>query len=147
MRTNNGFWDSSALVPLCVRQGGTSAFRTLWRQSSRVVVWSGATVEMRSALARLAREKLIDADGLQFAVARLEAMRGGWREIASGEKVRLLAEDIPDAYGLRALDSFQLAAALVWCREKPKGRLFVCDDARLSEAAQKAGFTVKLEPV
>ncbi|PYS52377.1 MAG: hypothetical protein DMF68_01790 [Acidobacteria bacterium] len=57
-------------------------------------------------------------------------------------KVRSLAERLPDAYGLRALDSFQLAAALVWCNEKPKNRVFVCDDSKLSMAAQTVGFTV-----
>ncbi len=143
MKTKNGFWDSSALVPLCVRQTASPGLRTLWRQSSRIVVWSGSTVEIRSALSRLQRDRHIDAKGLQLAVARLEAMRRGWHEIISSEKMRLIAEDLPDTYGLRALDSFQLAAALVWCKEKPKGRLFVCVDIRLSEAAQKAGFTVK----
>lgn len=143
MKTKNGFWDSSALVPLCVRQTATQSFRTLWRQSSRIVVWSGATVEIRSALSRLHRDKYIDAKGLQLAITRLDAMRNGWREIITSEKMRLIAEDLPDTYGLRALDSFQLAAALIWCQEKPKGRLFICDDARLSEAAQKAGFTIK----
>jgi hypothetical protein len=43
---------------------------------------------------------------------------------------------------LRALDSFQLAAALVWCKEMPRGRQFVCCDVRLAEAATKAGFDV-----
>jgi predicted nucleic acid-binding protein len=143
MKTNNGFWDSSALVPLCVRQTTSQSFRQLWRQSSRVIVWSGASVEIRSALARLHRENEIDAKGLQFAVRRLEAMRRQWREIITGDKLRSIAEELPDTYSLRALDSFQLAAALVWCKEKPKGRLFICDDTRLSEAAQKSGFTVK----
>ena len=36
----------------------------------------------------------------------------------------------------------KLAAALVWCKEQPRGRLFVCCDARLVEAATKAGFDV-----
>ncbi len=143
MKTNNGFWDSSALVPLCVRQTASQSFRQLWRQSSRVIVWSGATVEIRSALARLHRENETDAKGLQFAINRLEAMRRGWREIITGDKLHSIAAELPDTYSLRALDSFQLAAALVWCREKPKGRLFICDDARLSEAAQKVGFTIK----
>lgn len=143
MKTNNGFWDSSALVPLCVRQTASQSFRRLWRQSSRVVVWSGGVVEIRSALARLHRENAMDAKGLQFAINRLEAMRRGWREIITGDKLHTIAAALPDTYSLRALDSFQLAAALVWCKEKPKGRLFVCDDARLNEVAQKAGFTIK----
>lgn len=115
----------------------------MWRQSNRIVVWEGATVEIRSALARLHSNGEIDAAGLQFALKKLEAMRRGWHEIVTGDKLRSIAEDLPDTYGLRALDSFQLAAALVWCKEKPKGRLFICDDARLIEAAQKAGFTIK----
>jgi predicted nucleic acid-binding protein len=126
MKTNNGFWDSSALVPLCVRQTASQSFRQLWRHSSR-----------------LHRENQIDAKGLQFAINRLEAMRRQWREIITGDKLHSIAAELPDTYSLRALDSFQLAAALVWCKEKPKGRLFICDDMRLSEAAQKVGFTIK----
>lgn len=143
MKTNQGFWDTSALVPLCVRQGASPDFRKLWQKSSRVVVWWGATVEIRSALSRLQRGNFINAQGLRFALTRLEAMRQQWRELTPSEKLRDIAETLPDVYGLTSLDSFQLAAALVWCNEKPKGRLFICDDARLSEAAQKAGFTVK----
>jgi len=143
MKTNTGFWDSSALVPLCVRQTSSQDFRRLWRSCDRISVWLGSTVEIRSALSRLHREGLVDDKGLQFSISRLEAMRTQWREIVTSEKLRLIAEGLPDSYGLRALDSFQLAAALVWCKEKPKGRLFICDDVRLSEAARKAGFTVK----
>ena len=70
-------------------------------------------------------------------------MRRGWSEIVTGDKLRTIAEDLPDTYGLRVLDSFQLAVALVWCKAKAKGRLFVCNDEHLIEAAQKAGFTMK----
>ena len=118
-------------------------FRRLWRQSSRITVWSGATVEIRSALARLRRDNEIDAKGLQFSINRLEAMRRIWREIVTSDKLRSIAEDLPDNDGLRALDSFQLAAALLWCQEKQRGRLFICDDLRLNEAAEKHGFIVK----
>jgi hypothetical protein len=41
---------------------------------------------------------------------------------------------------MRALDSFHLAAALAWCKERPRGRLFVCCDVRLADAAIKIGF-------
>lgn len=143
MKINTSFWDSSALVPLCVRQTSSQGFRRLWRSGDRISAWSGSTVEIRSALSRLRRESLIDDKGLQFSIARLEAMSNQWREIVTSEKLRSIAEVLPDTYGLRALDSFQLAAALVWCKEKPKGRLFICDDIRLNEAARKAGFKVK----
>ena len=143
MKTNADFWDTSAIIPLCAQQTATQNFRKLWRKSNRVVVWWGATVEVRSSLSRLHREGFIDAKNLQFALTRFDAMRNQWHEISPSEKVREIAETLPDLYGLRALDSFQLAAALVWCSEKPRGRIFVCDDARLIEAAKKIGFTVK----
>jgi hypothetical protein len=42
---------------------------------------------------------------------------------------------------LRAADSLQLAAALVWVDRRPLGRPFICLDSRLREAARREGFT------
>ena len=143
MKTSASFWDTSALLLLCVRQANSPAYRKLWQRSDRVVVWWGTTVEMRSALSRLYRGRELTAQGLQFALTRLEAMRPQWREITPSEKLRDRAESLPETYGVKSLDAFQLAAALIWCQEKPKGRLFICDDVQLSAAANQAGFTVK----
>jgi predicted nucleic acid-binding protein len=141
-QVGSAFWDTSAIVPLCCQQKLSQSVRKRWRETARVVVWWGTTVEVRSAVSRLHREGNLTVKGRQHALARLEVLRQEWREMMPGEKVRSLAEGLPDAYGLRALDSFQLAAALVWCNEKPKNRVFVCDDSRLSLAAQTVGFTV-----
>ncbi len=46
------------------------------------------------------------------------------------------------SHHLRAADSLQLAAALVWAREQPRGRVFISLDSRLGEAARREGFTV-----
>jgi hypothetical protein len=54
-----------------------------------------------------------------------------------------LAMEMPDRYGVRALDAIQLAAALVWCRERPNRRPFVCFDGCLSKGAADAGFSVR----
>jgi hypothetical protein len=48
------FWDSSALVPLCVHQQSSAAARQLLRQYS-IVVWWSTSVEIRSAFERLLR--------------------------------------------------------------------------------------------
>jgi predicted nucleic acid-binding protein len=48
-----------------------------------------------------------------------------------------------DRYGVRAADAVQLAAALVWCRERPNRRPFICVDERLCRAATEAGFAVR----
>lgn len=141
-KTNIGFWDTSAIVPLCCQQNLSQSMRKLWRETARVVVWWGTTVEVRSAISRLHSEGVITVKGRLQALARLELLRQEWYEITPSEKARSLAEDLPDVYSLRALDSFQLAAALVWCREKPRNRTFVCDDSRLAAAAQAVGFAV-----
>ncbi len=142
MKNKDAFWDSSVIVPLCCRQAASAPLRRLWGRMNRVAVWWGAPVEVRSALNRLAREEAISAREYAQAVARLRVLRTTWREVMPGEKVRELAEELLASDSLRALDSFQLAAALVWCLERPQGRLFVCADRRLSEAAERAGFTV-----
>jgi hypothetical protein len=35
-----------------------------------------------------------------------------------------------------------VAAALVWCKERPRARNFICFDNELLDAARSAGFTV-----
>jgi hypothetical protein len=47
------------------------------------------------------------------------------------------------AGGPRVPDSSRLAAALFWCKEQPRGRLFVCCEVRPAEAAAKANFDVE----
>ena len=141
-KAEGAFWDASAVVPLCCQQNLSQSVRKRWRETARVTVWWGTTVEVRSAISRLHSEGILTVKGRRHALARLEVLRQEWREMMPGDKVRSLAEGLPDAHGLRALDSFQLAAALVWCSEKPKNRVFVCDDSKLSAAAQTVGFTV-----
>ncbi len=142
MKTNRAFWDTSAIVPLCCQQDASANFRRLRRQMPDVAAWWGATVEARSALARLLKEGKLTAKGIQQAIARLEAQRAAWFEVLPSAKIQLLAEAMPEQYDLRALDSFQLAAALAWCRERTRGRIFICGDILLAQAATKAGFTV-----
>ena len=66
-----------------------------------------------------------------------------WDEILPSEQIRTLAEGLPVEYGIRGADALQLAAALVWCRERPRRRPFVCFDERQVAAVSKAGFTVR----
>lgn len=141
-KVERAFWDTSAIVPLCCHQDASHELRRMARRIKLIVAWWGTTVEARSAFSRLLREGKMNARGLNQAVARLEIQRTSWIEVLPSERVREIAETLPEQYGLRALDSFQLAAALVWCREQPRGRWFVCADTRLAEVATKAGFRV-----
>jgi predicted nucleic acid-binding protein len=136
------FWDSSAIVPLCCAQPGTAQSRRLLSGLGRIVAWWGTPVEARSAFARLVREGDLTPTQRGNAVKLLDQLRRSWDEILPTEAVRLIAESLPDDYGLRAGDAWQLAAALVWCRERPRRRPFVCLDTRLAKAAADIGFTV-----
>jgi predicted nucleic acid-binding protein len=58
------------------------------------------------------------------------------------EEVRERAERLLRIHRLRAADALQLAAALVWCEDRPRGRALIGDDGNLSEAARGEGFTI-----
>lgn len=141
MKTNFAFWDTSGIVPLCCFQATSQTLRNL-RRKYEVVAWWVSSVEGQSALKRLLEEKQISQSAYDEAAKRLEIQSETWREILPTEKVRELAFKIIKVENLRTLDALQIAAALVWCFEKPKGRVFVCCDDKLSEAARKIGFTV-----
>jgi predicted nucleic acid-binding protein len=137
------FWDASAIVPLCCSQPASAQGRRLRRELKRMVVWWGTPLEARSAFARLERDGDITLAERGVAVKLLGQLRLAWDEILPTEKLRTLAEDLPDAHRLRAADAAQLAAALVWCRERPKERPLVCFDQRLRAAASTLGFSVR----
>jgi predicted nucleic acid-binding protein len=138
------FWDASAIVPLCCSRAASTRGRRLLRELSGMVVWSGTPIEARSAFARLVRDgELTDTDRTR-AIRLLERLRPSWDEIEPSERGNL-AQELPDRHGLRAADAMQLAAAMVWCRESPNRRPFVCFDERLSRSAATVGFSVRTE--
>ena len=141
MRKTTAFWDASALVPLCIHEAASHRAQ-LYLRKFAPVVWWGSPVEVHSAICRLHRDKEISDLDRQGAVARLQLLSRGWREVLPHDQVRDLATESLDKYPLRAADSLQLAASLMWCQERPSGRNFVCADHRLAEAANSAGFSV-----
>ena len=141
MKKTTAFWDSSALVPLCVQEAATRQVLSYLGTFS-LVVWWGSLVEVQSALCRLQREGEIADAEKRGAAARLRLLSRGWREVLPDESVRDLALRVLDRYSLRAADSLQLAASLIWCGHRPSRRSFICGDHRLAEAADAAGFSV-----
>lgn len=141
MKTNQAFWDTSAIVPLCCKQDNSQRLRQL-RRAYVVVAWWGTSIEAHSALSRLYSEGVLSKRNYDVAIDRLQIQKKTWREMLPSDKVKEIAEGLPEAHGLRTLDSMQLASALVWCNEKPSGRIFICCDSRLSDIAAKVGFTV-----
>jgi predicted nucleic acid-binding protein len=133
------FWDSSALVLLCVQQQATHIAETLSRKYE-VVVWWAAPVEICSAFSRLARMGQLSVAGQVQAREVLHRLRVKWREIAPAARVRDHAEQLLDRFPLKAADALQLAAAMAWCGGRPRSRVFLSGDAQLLEAASQLGF-------
>jgi predicted nucleic acid-binding protein len=99
-------------------------------------------VEVHSAISRFYRKAGLTDVEKRGALTRLDVMSRSWREILPSDRLRDIAAELLDKYELRAADSFQLAAALMWCQQRPAKRNFVCGDERLSKAAESAGFSI-----
>ena len=138
----SGFWDSSALVPLCVRQSITPQVLGLYKNYD-VVVWWATPVEITSALARLLRMKQIDTGDYAKACKLAKDLFDSWSVIQPSDSLLSRAIQIAERYDLRAADSLQLAAAMEWCSDNPKGRVFLTTDQKLLEAALLGGFDAK----
>jgi predicted nucleic acid-binding protein len=138
----SAFWDTSALVPLCVRQRSTSQAITLYK-GYEVVVWWATAVEIASALARLARMKQLDSGAWVQARGLAAALAERWSVVQPSDALRAHATRLVNQYDLRAADALQLAAALEWCEKLPQGRVFVTADQALQQAALVSGFDSK----
>lgn len=142
MKTEAAFWDSSAIVPICCVQECSVPARGAYRKFKKPIIWWGTPVEMQSALRKLNQTGFLTDRQTINAFRLWESFRANSHSVVLFEKTILLAEEVPEKFGLRALDAFQLASALIWCSERPRNRLFVCADRRLGDAAIDAGFEV-----
>ena len=137
------FWDSSAIIPLCLKERASEAIKGLMKGDEDVVVWWTTRVECLSALSRRKREGVLSPGDETKARAVLSAIGTAWSEVQPTETVRLRAERLLSIHPLRAADALQLAAALIWAQETPRGLEFVCLDQNLREAALKEGFSIQ----
>ena len=103
------FWDTRALVPLCVRQGATPRAITLYK-SYEVVVWWGTPIEIASALARLMRMNQLDPTDWTQARRLASTLADTWSVIEPSDALRANATLLVNQYDLRAADALQLAA-------------------------------------
>lgn len=133
------FWDASALVPLCVRQGMTPGAIARYKTYDAVVWWA-TSVEIASALERLMRMKQLDSRDWAKANKLAKSLADSWSVIQPSDGLRATSVQLVGRYDLRAADSFQLAAALEWCEYTPQGRIFLTADQKLRDAALLSGF-------
>jgi len=136
------FWDSSAIIPLCLREKRSEAIKVLMKDDEDIVVWWNTRIECLSALSRRQREGVLQSGDEAKARVVLSRLAATWSEVQPTETVRLRAERLLSIHPLRAADALQLASALIWAQETPRGLGFVCLDQNLREGAVKEGFSV-----
>jgi predicted nucleic acid-binding protein len=136
------FWDSSALIPLCVLQPQTAQAKTLYKNYG-IVAWWATQVEMTSGLTRLERTGQIDHDRFLIGKRIAQEIVREWLSVGSTANIAVVACSLLELHPLRAADALQLAAALEWCEGNPSGNVFLTFDKRLREAAGLAGFSLE----
>jgi hypothetical protein len=136
------FWDTSAIVPLCVTEPATPQVRKLVDADPSLVVWWATRTECVSAFTRRRRDGHLSAQAERRARDVLAAIAAEWSEVLPSESLRLRSERLLAVHPLRAADAFQLAAALLWSRGDTATHAIVSFDERLREAASREGFQV-----
>jgi uncharacterized protein len=136
------FWDSSALIPLCILQPQTASARAL-NPKHQIVAWWATEVEILSGLTRLQRMAEITRTQFNAGKRLARVLIGDWMAVHESTSITSDACALLETYPLRAADALQLAAALEACDRKPQGYVFITADQRLADAARDTGFTVE----
>ncbi|MBJ7259225.1 MAG: type II toxin-antitoxin system VapC family toxin [Chthoniobacterales bacterium] len=137
------FWDSSSLVPLLVTEETSSLRQHQYNIDPWTVVWFGTIAEIESALVRRQRDGQLPANMEAAARRRLSEITAQWTEVTPTNEVRNRAIRLLRVHPLRAADAFQLAAALIFCREQPQHLPFLTADQRLLTAASLESFPTR----
>jgi uncharacterized protein len=137
------FWDSSAVVPIVLPEARSAELTSILAADPEPAVWWSTLVECHSACYRRHRRAPIPDTVLRDALQRLNAFCEDADQVSAGDQVRRRAVRLLATHDLRAADSLQLAAALIWCEENPHGEPFISLDDRLRAAARAEGFDVR----
>ena len=136
------FWDSSALLPLIVRETMSERMAAEYDADPAVVVWCLSGIEIWSGAARRRRDGALESPHMREARLRLRHLSADWSEVDDIRSVRDRALRLLEVHPLRAGDAQQLAAALVLVADRPDGFPFVTLDERLADAAEREGFQI-----
>lgn len=134
------FWDTSAVVPLVIRQTASGKADRWYAEDPGVAIWTLTTVEITSALWRLRRDEALTEDDARAAELRVEELASASYIVADVHSVKAVAARLLRVHALRAADALQLGAALVWAGARPQGKTLHTLDERLATAARREGF-------
>jgi predicted nucleic acid-binding protein len=134
------FWDTSALVPLLIRENSSEIVLKIIEEDPEMAVWWGTETECLSALARREREKQLSRHEVTAAEHDLSGILSGALEIMPSHEVRRHARRLLMTHPLRAADAFQLAAAMVLAGDQPSQVAIITFDQNLAICAQREGL-------
>jgi len=140
------FWDSSAVVPLVVRQPSSAQVERWLADDGVVVVWTLTSVEIVSALRRLARDGALNERAARAAEDVASDLLNRAHIVFDVDRVKTLAVRVLRMHELRAGDALQLGAALAWSDGHPAATILHTFDRRLAAAASREGFHVMPQP-
>lgn len=133
------YFDTSALVKLCVLETGSPLVVALWERADAVVTSRIADAEVRSVLAAAERIGRIDAAPAAWARDRWSELWPCLGKVEVTEQLAQHAGDLADRRPLRAGDALHLASALLLADAKP---VFAVWDRRLASAGRGEGLLV-----
>ena len=133
------YFDTSALVKLCVLETGTPLAVALWEGGDNLLTSRIADIEVRAVLAAAERIGRIDAAPSAKARERWDELWPGLGKVEVTPQIADAAGALADRRPLRAADAVHLASALLVKEGSP---LFAVWDRRLANAARAEGLNV-----
>jgi predicted nucleic acid-binding protein len=136
------FRDSSAVVPLLVKEPSTAEISRLRKADSDVTVWWATVVECAAAVGRLERNGEVPVAVASTALARLRELAEGWHEVQPFDDLRETARRFVAHPRSTVRDALQLAAAFHAAEGRPSSLTLVVLDTRVADAAAREGFEI-----
>ncbi|HEV2809111.1 MAG TPA: type II toxin-antitoxin system VapC family toxin [Acidimicrobiales bacterium] len=133
------YFDTSAIVPLVVDEGGTIAAREMWLGADHLASVRLARVEARAALAHASRTGRISSEHLRSSTQHLEGLFVQLDLVDVDDEVVRQAAELAETQALRAYDAVHLAAAL---QVIEPDLVLVAGDRALLTAAESVGVMV-----
>ncbi|KQS98825.1 type II toxin-antitoxin system VapC family toxin [Cellulomonas sp. Leaf395] len=133
------YLDTSALVKLCVAEGGSALVAALWDGADLVVTSRLANAEVRAVLAGGRRAGRLDEVTAAEALAAWERLWPGLHVLELRESVTASAAVLVGRHPLRAADALHLASAL---ELRSPDLVVAAWDEHLAAAARAEGLLV-----
>ncbi len=133
------YFDTSAVVPLLVVEGGSTRAAVLWDGADRVVSARLVYPEGRAALALAHRLGRLTARQLRAAMAELDSKYEEFDLVEVDDMLARRAGHLAEAHGLRGYDAVHLAAA---DRVRDPDLVVVAGNGALLAAAATEGITI-----